>query len=102
MSTNKRKQKADQKEAQLDPNYSVISDSTDSKTKRKRRKRKTNKSIYLPQADEIDLAKRRDVVNKTILRALRRYYAQKLKENSASNISSVEAGESKGKLFKNI
>ena len=49
------------------------------KNKKRSRKRKT-KLVAACKQEDIDLAQRRDVVNKTILRALRRYYAQRLKE----------------------
>lgn len=55
------------------------------KPKKKGRKRRANGKASDQKHENIDLAQRRDVVNKTILRALRRFYTQKLKENSKTD-----------------
>lgn len=70
-------------EAQISKNESSVSKLKESSTqgiKKKNKRKRTSKPIKCSSGEQIDLAQRRDVVNKTILRALRRYYTQKLKE----------------------
>jgi hypothetical protein len=82
ISLRKRNTKATLKDSKSDIIESLSSKSTESKQKKNKRRRKANQNYASSKSENIDLAQRRDVVNKTILRALRRFYTQKLKENS--------------------
>lgn len=72
--------------------------SFDQKLRKKSKKKKY--SYNSAKLENIDLAQRRDVVNKTILRALRRFFTQKLKEHS--KIENVSEDTPQKEFFQNV
>lgn len=82
----KREKKAHQKEMEERPVVRKIR-TYNSENLVKRKRTKLRSSGEGSSAYAMDLSKRRDVVNKTILRVLRRYLTTKLKEFSKSNFA---------------
>lgn len=71
----------------FDKNYNVLDESfTDKKQKTKRISKP--KSVI---SEDIDLAQRRDVVNKTVLRIMRRYFMQKFRDMYSQKFKCKEA-----------
>lgn len=71
----------------FDKNYNLIDESfSDSKQKTKRSSKPKSVS-----SEDVDLAQRRDVVNKTVLRIMRRYFMQKFRDMYAQKFKCKEA-----------